>query len=259
MKWKSIFLIAISAALCFCASPQKKIEKERAKNPRYQYNVGIFYLNNGQMDKAKEYLDKALDLQPNFDLALDGLGLVYFMQRQFPEAIASFEKALRSNPKLTDARNHLGTVYQEIGQLDKAESEFQTASEDMTYHSRELPFYNLSRLYFIKEDFQTAMDFVNQALIINPRMVLALNLQGILYENLQKFPQAVDSYRRAIKINPDDITLKYNLAGALFKNEEYTQAESLFREIQPMATSEEMQTNIAKYLDMLEKRKKNPA
>lgn len=255
MKWKPLVLTVMIASLCFCASSQKKTEKERAQNPRYQYNVGIFYLNNGQLEEAVTYLKRSLALKPDFDLALDGMGLAFFMQREFEQAISYFKKCLEINPKMTDAHNHLGTVYQEMGLLDEAEASFRNASADLLYHSRELPLYNIARLYFTRQKFQEAMDYVNQALIINRRMVLAMNLKGILYENMGKFSDAVTAYQDALKINPDDITLKYNLAGAYVKNEQYSRAEPLLIEIRPNAVNEEMKTNIAKYLDMIQKRK----
>jgi len=254
MKFKITMILTLTLLLCFCASSEQKLKKEREKNPRYQYNVGIFYLNNGQLDQAVTYLNKALALKPGYDLALDGLGLVYFMQRDFEKSVSYFEKCIASSPKLTEAHNHLGSVYQEMGLLDKAEQEFRIAISDMTYQSRELPYYNLARLYFNRNKLDEALEYANNALNINNRLVLAHNLKGIIFENQEKFSAAITAYRDALDISGQDITLKYNLAGALFKNNEFVSAKALFEEIQSTPASEEMRANIEKYLEMLKKK-----
>jgi outer membrane protein assembly factor BamD (BamD/ComL family) len=54
-KTKTVLFILLA---CFvgCASSQKKIEEARAKDPRYQYSLGVFYLNAGKADEAIRYL-----------------------------------------------------------------------------------------------------------------------------------------------------------------------------------------------------------
>ncbi len=250
---RTLFIFSISIFLLSCASQEKKIEQEREKNPRYQYNVGIFYLNNGQPDEAIKYLQKALLLQPKFDLAFDGLGLAYSIKGDFIEAIKFYNEALAANPLLTDAHNHLATAYQEQGLLDKAEEHFLAAVRDETYHSRELPLYNLARLYYLKEENDKALDYVNQAVNIKPGFAMGHNLKGLVHERLKDYRNAIISYQAAKKILPDDVNLTYNLAGAFFKHENYEKAKELFTALQGKATDPEMRANIVKYLDMINK------
>jgi len=253
MKSERVITLAMVLTLCFCASQEKQIQQKREKNPRYQYNVGIFYLNNGQLDEAVRYLEKALALKPGFDLALDGLGLAYTMKGDLNQAVKYLEQSLAVNPALTDAHNHLGSVYQQMGMLDKAEKEFLAAVSDTSYHSRELPLYNLPRLYYLQEKNELAMEYVNRALTVNRRMAMALNLKGLLFERSEQFQDAIVSYLSALKLIPDDTNLTYNLAGAYFKNRSYAKAKELFLILQDKVTEADMKANIAKYLDMIER------
>ena len=250
---RTVFIYSICIFLLSCASQEKKIQQEQEKNPKYQYNVGIFYLNNGQPDEAIKYLQKALLLQPKFDLALDGLGLAYSIKGDFVEAIEYYEEALTANPLLTDAHNHLATAYQEQGLLDKAEEHFLSAVRDESYHSRELPLYNLARLYYLKEENAKALDYVSQAVNIKPDFAMGHNLKGLIHERLKDFRNAIICYQAAKKILPDDFNLAYNLAGAYFKHEDYEKAKDLFTVLRSKVTNPEMQANIVKYLDMIEK------
>ncbi len=251
MKYKIPVLLIVSLSLIVCASSQKRLEKQRAKDPQYQYNVGLVYLQNGKHDEAITYFNKSLSLKPNFDLALNALGLTHFMKGEFQKAVGYFEKCLAVNPEFTEARNYLGSVYQELGYLDKAEAEFKKAMSDETYLSRELPLYNLARLYLAQGKDAEALEFVNQAIEKNDRMIMALNLRGVLLERLGQISEAIHSYEKALNIAPDDVNLSYNLAVAYFKSDRRAEAKSLFEKIYPNVTDKEIKNKIDEYLKVL--------
>jgi tetratricopeptide (TPR) repeat protein len=251
MKYKIPVIFIFSLSLIVCASSPKRLEKQRAKDPQYQYNVGLVYLQNNKYDEAINSLNKSLALKPNFDLALNALGIIHFIKSDFKTAMDYFEKCLLVNPDLTEAHNYLGSVYQEMGHLDKAETEFKKAIADVTYHSRELPHYNLARLYLTKGNDAEALKLVNTAIKLNDRMVMALNLKGVLLERLGKLKEAIYSYEKALDIAPGDINLSYNLAVAYFKSDRRAEAKALFEKIYPNMTDEEIKSKIDEYLKVL--------
>jgi tetratricopeptide (TPR) repeat protein len=251
MKYKILVVFLASFSLIVCASSQKRLEKKRDEDPQYQYNVGLVYIQSDRLDDAIKYFNKALSLRPNFDLALNALGLTYFMKGEFQKAAGHFEKCLAISPGLTEAHNYLGSVYQELGYVDKAEIEFRKAIRDENYLSRELPYYNLARLYLSQGKDKEAFDLVNTAIELNNRMVMALNLQGVLLERLGKIREAIYSYEKALNIAPDDINLSYNLAVAYFKTDRRPEAKSLFEKIYPQVTDEEIRSKIDEYLKVL--------
>lgn len=251
MKCKISVILLVSFSMIYCASTQKKLEKQRANDPQYQYNVGLVYLQNDSYDDAKKYLEKSLSLKPDFDLALNALGIIHFINAEFQEAQGYFERCLKVNPGFTEARNYLGSVYQEMGYLDKAEAEFSTAISDESYASRELPLYNLARLYLIEDKDEEALKLINAALELNDRMVMAINLKGVLLERLGQMEDAILSYEKALGINPGDVNLGYNLAVAYFKSDRRADAKSLFEKIYPNVQDEEIKAKIDEYLEVL--------
>jgi tetratricopeptide (TPR) repeat protein len=251
MKFKILVIMIVSFGLMFCASSQKKLEKKREEDPQYQYNVGLVYLQNNKYEDAIVYLNKSLALRPNFDLALNALGIVYFIQGDLQKSMDYFEKCLIVNPALTEARNYLGSVYQELGHLDKAEAEFRKAIADETYRSRALPYYNLARLYLTKGNDAEALNLVNSAIELNDRMVMAINLKGVLLERAGKLNEAIYSYEKALNIAPGDINLSYNLAVAYFKTDRRSEAKALFEKIYPKVADEEIKNRIDEYLKVL--------
>jgi tetratricopeptide (TPR) repeat protein len=254
MRIKIINIMVICLSLVFCASAQKKLEEQRAEDPAYQYNMGLFYLNNNQVEEAVKYFNKALTLKPNYDLALCGLGLANSMKGDLRESMKYFQKCLQVNPALTEAHNYLGVVYQEMGFIDKAEEEFKKVFLDKNYHSKELAYYNLSRLYFSQERFEKALDYAQLSTKENIRFAMGYNLQGLIHERLENLPQAIKSYEKALRIAKNEVNFSYNLAIALFKNGEFTRAKDIFEKISPNVTDPDMREKINQYLNVINKK-----
>ncbi len=250
MKIRTVGILLVCFFLSFCSSSQKKMEKQQEEDPRYQYNLALFHMNNGNIDEAIKYFNKSISLDAQHYLSYNGLGIAYLMKGEFKTAIDYFQKSLQLNPALTEAHNYMGTAYQELGMLDKAEQEFRTAASDANYKSKELPYYNLARLYFTKDILKDALYYVQKSIEANPRLVMAHNLEGILYERLNDFDKAIESYKAGIKISRDDFNLKFNLAVAYFKNKQYNLAREMFDEIYSGAEIE-MRRQIDDYLKLI--------
>ena len=92
MTIKKASIVFICLLFGFCASSQEKMQKERDNSPRYQYNLGIFYLNNGQLDQSIIHLNKTITLKSDYALAYDGLGLVYLMKGELDKSVNNFKK-----------------------------------------------------------------------------------------------------------------------------------------------------------------------
>lgn len=251
--YKTLVLLLLIANLVLCASSQKKLEQAREKDPQYQYNLGLFHLNNNNLDEAIRYLNKSISLNPRYFLSFNALGMVYSMKGNLPESANAFQRCLQINAGFTEARNNLGMVFQERGFLDRAEEEFKKAIEDLNYSTRELPYYNLARLYFQQQKHEQALSFIQDALKIEGRLAMAHNLKGLILESLDRVPEAIVSYTQALKIVPNEVNFKYNLAVALFKNNEFQQSAELFEQISPQVADPDMRDKISQYLKVIKK------
>jgi len=248
MKIKTILISFVCLQMISCATTQTRVEKAREKDPRYQYNMGLFFLNSSQLDLSIKHLKEALSLEPQNNLALNALGLAYSMKGNLDESVTYFTECLKINPTLTEAHNNLGSVYQEMGLLDKAEEHFIAASMDTQYSFRELPLYNLARLYFNQDKIQDAFFQVQKSLEMKHDFPLALNLEGKIFSKLDQLDNAVRSFEKALKINPDDIDLNFNLAEAYFNNGQFEKAKQKFNTIYLQSSDMEMKKKIEEYL-----------
>lgn len=254
IKTKPIIIVAFCLHFIVCASSNKSFQHKREEDPRYQYNMGLFYLNNGNPDEAIKCLNKSLQKDPNAFLTHNAMGLAYLMKHELEKAVQYFKKTLQINPKFTEAHNYLGTTYQEMGLLDEAEKEYRLAIADLEYKSKELPFYNLARLSLLKDELEEALSYVDRALEYNKNLVMAYNLKGIILERMEKLEEAIESYKAGLKFAPDDMDLQFNLAVAHFKNNEMDEAKTIFEKLALQTPDPEMKAKINEYLSMINKK-----
>jgi len=252
-KIQVMMVILILLAFSTCASTQGKMEKSREKDPQYQYNLGLFYLNNNNLDEAIKYFNKSLSLNPRNHLVWNALGLAQSMKANFEASVQAFQKALEVNPQFTEAHNNLGTIYFEMKQYDKAETEYRKALLDPNYPSKELPYYNLARLFFVQEKIDEAYENVQKALQIRNRFAMAHNLRGLILEKMDDLDEAVLSFEQAVKIVPDDTTFLFNLARAQFNAGLYLKAKENFEKLLPKLVTQEDRDTVKNYLEELKK------
>lgn len=103
------------------------------------YRLACFYQERKKHPLAIEEFKKALQNDPKYVKAYNGLGVSYDLLREFPSAIKAYEAALRLNPNLAYVYNNLGYSYLLQKKLDLAIKAFQQAialdKENKQYHN----------------------------------------------------------------------------------------------------------------------------
>lgn len=92
-------------------------------------NLGLIYLEKGQIDEAIAHFKQAVAMYPNHVEGRNNLGLALTRKRQLDEAITEFRLVLQVDPRHSRAHNNLGVALVGKGQLDEAVAEFRAALE----------------------------------------------------------------------------------------------------------------------------------
>lgn len=92
-------------------------------------NMGQAYYYKGDFSKAEKYLKDALDLEPQFIIALHWLGRTQLASGKASDAIQSLEKAIRLNASVPEIYFDLGKAYKMIGKLKESNNAFQRVVE----------------------------------------------------------------------------------------------------------------------------------
>ena len=82
--------------------------------------LGATYIALGFFVKATEALQKVTELNPNYDIGFNNLGIALKNQGRLDEAVETFQKALLINPLSYEAFNNMGNALQNNGKLDDA-------------------------------------------------------------------------------------------------------------------------------------------
>lgn len=78
-------------------------------------NLGICYEEQGHIEKAEECFIKALARNPNDDLALSNLSALYIKKSMPQKALNCAEKALRINPSIDSIKNNIAQAHLMLG------------------------------------------------------------------------------------------------------------------------------------------------
>jgi serine/threonine-protein kinase len=94
------------------------------------HDLGYALLNNGQVDEAMACYRKAIDIDPKFPNAHNGMGAILCdVKRDYDGAIACFRTAIALDPKFAYAHNNLGEALRHKGQVGEAIACFKKAIE----------------------------------------------------------------------------------------------------------------------------------
>ncbi len=119
MRWgdafKSFLVLFLIFGFLSCSSKEKQAEKHFRKGFRYQ--------DQGNLDKALEEYEKALQLNPNYAKVYTNIGTIYLEKKDYDKAIQQFKKVIELNYWDKKAHYNLGLVYLYKGKIEKAKEE----------------------------------------------------------------------------------------------------------------------------------------
>src|SRR6201993_1342858 len=90
-------------------------------------NLGIIFLDKGQLDEAISKLQAAIDLRPENAPAHDNLAKALLRKGRVAEAMVPYRKFLALQPENVEARNTLGTALIQQGHVRQAIDQWQEA------------------------------------------------------------------------------------------------------------------------------------
>ena len=150
---------------------------------------------------AIEEFNKALDLDPNYGLALNSLGVIYRNMGDYDKAIKYFEKYTSLSPGDANPLDSTGNTYLRMGKLDDAIAKFKEALEvkpDFFWSLR-----SISYAYALKEDYTEAMKWADQ--YIERTTSLGRKAEGYIWKGfyhywLGNFDQSIRDLQNAIDL-----------------------------------------------------------
>lgn len=129
-----------------------KLYKKNHGTAAQLHRWGYLYNSWNECEKALEFLDKAMTMDPNFQGLAVELAFSYNCLGRYQNAIDALQLALKSSPK--DAYTNKELIYAQLksGKLEDAANTFRKTSNipDKTYFSENA--YNILYSYYLEKD-----------------------------------------------------------------------------------------------------------
>ena len=191
------------------------------------YNLGALYMQQGEVQRAIEAFQKAIELDENDTEPHIRLGWIYASQRKFDLAESYLQGALQRNPMLGEAYRGLGEIYVQQDALSDAIAAYTKLME--IEPKAAAGWLRLGALQVKAKQFDHAVHAFQQAMKMNPDLPDAYNNLAWLYAELNlNLDQAVPLAEKAVALNPTASNLD-TLAYAHYKNRNYPEAEQVIQ------------------------------
>lgn len=210
-KLLAILALVVSLAGCVTTSDSpfaREADKDKAVKNYVQ--LATAYIAQGNFDRARSHLERALDINPDSPAALSAMGLVHQRNGETKLAQETFQQALSEDPDYTRGHVYYGAFLYGEGEYQKARDQFSIASEDTGYEERASVFYNLGRIEARLGNTGKAAAAFERSVNLSrgdPRYLLALS--AILVE-LGNYDAAAAYYNRLTDLMRHDPKLRHS-------------------------------------------------
>lgn len=180
------------------------------------------HLENRAFDRALSECEIAIQMNPEFAIPYNFLGVIYDGMGQPENALASYQKAIQLDPELKDAwENMLG-----------AEAEIKKEFEESTAKLH----LDQALEYAYNDEPENVLAECELAKLSMPDIAVAYNYHGLILQTANQLELAIDSYLKAIQLNPRFYAARENLANARVRWEE--EQYRLFSNLGPIDAQE---------------------
>jgi TolB-like protein/Tfp pilus assembly protein PilF len=221
---------------------ERQLNKGGTSNTEaYQsYLRGRYYWNKRRGDgfkKAIEQFQQAIDRDPNYALAYDGLADCYLLLEQYtstpasqtlPQAKAAAERALQIDDSLAEAHTSLAYYYHQSWRWDEAEKEFKRAislnpNYPTAHHWYEIHLRSMGRLDEALAEIRRAqeLDPLSPTLYVNVSFVYFLK---------NDLGSALEQAKRGVDLDPNYPLAHQTIGRVYMKQHRYAEAVAEFQQ-----------------------------
>ena len=203
VKLVSAVVLVIGVMLSGCVTTtdsrfSREADRQKALNNYVQ--LATAYIGQGNLDRARDHLERALEIDSRSAPALAARGLVLSAEGEESLAEKSFRDAIASDGDYTRGRVYYGAFLYSLKRFEEARDQFRIASRDTEYKDRGAVFYNL----------------------------------GLTEERLGSLESAEAAYRRAVELTRGEARTLLSLSRVLVEQGDLSQASRYYSRLQTM-------------------------
>jgi tetratricopeptide (TPR) repeat protein len=190
-------------------------------------NLANVYFDDGNIDNAYYYQQKAVDIAPLLAEARTNLGNIFLKKNMADMAVQQYIAAIEINPADAKTHHNLANAYAKKNMQDKAIEQYKTA---MRYDPNFIEIYKgLSQAYNSQGQSDKAIEILKKAIDVNSRDADIYAMLGNIYQDRKNYSEAIANYRLALALKNDSPAATYGLGYAYFQSQMYYDAIEQFR------------------------------
>jgi len=154
-----------------CATPSQPVaygETKLKARARSHAELGSAYYQQGKYGIALDEFNYAVQIDPSYGQAYNGLGLVHAALGEDAKADANFNKAIQVEPKSSESHNNYGIFLCDRKRYDESIPHFLEAVKNPLYATPNLAYANAGICAERKKDIKNAEIYLNKALALQP-------------------------------------------------------------------------------------------
>jgi tetratricopeptide (TPR) repeat protein len=222
---------------------QKAIEK-KPENPEAHYELGELYGMKGrfaemgkefdaclQYDKKNKYGEPIRLWRQKYFADNFNAGVKAANEENFPQSLQSFQNAKAINPQEPDTYKNIAYVY---SRMDSLEAVIRIYKELLAVKPDDYDTYvMMANLYNQQEDYASSAEVLNKAVAVAPDSVRPrlIGELGIVYDMMGKPDEAIRTYEEALKLQPNNKDLLFNMGRLYMMREDYPKTIELFTKV----------------------------
>ncbi len=259
------------------------IDPVEHESPYYYFTEAQFQQKKGNLDKAIDYLNRAIQEDPESSYLQIELALLYFRQKdnenalkivetviakdpdnvralvisgrlnqalkQIDPAEKAYEKVISLDPKKKDVYLLLGGLYMQENKLDEALRVYQQLVRNFpgSYAGR----FFIGKIYTAKGNLKMAEKEFRQTIELNPDLEEPRFELLNLYKTMGKDKEVIRLYREIIEKDPQNIRAALGLGYYHHRKGRLSQAKKIFKDLGVRSDSEKevIRTVVRRYLE----------
>ena len=174
---------------------------------RAHTDLGAAYLQQGKFEIALSEFTEAIQIDPSYALAYNGMGLVRAALGEDALADANYKKSIELQPNNSESHNNYGSFLCSRKRYDESIGHFLTAVKNPLYGTPNLAYANAGICSVRKNDNKNAEIYLNKALQIEPLTHSAATQLAEIQFNRGDAISAQKTLQNALIANPSPETL----------------------------------------------------
>ncbi|AEA33233.1 tetratricopeptide repeat protein [Hippea maritima] len=166
-------------------------------DPRVYYMLAIAYKMRKNLDKYEENLKRAIQINPNFFDAYNGLGIYYFEKGQYKKALEIFTKLINNPlyPGADVAFFNRSRVYLKLKNIKAAEDDLKSAIIFSNY-SNKLYYKNLISIQMANREYIKALETLMEMENRIGQSCYTITTKALCFIKLRDFKRAKDELNK---------------------------------------------------------------